>query len=535
MSEVGETLAETDPPSIATDGGGRRSIKIDLLQSAALITFARLDFWCFVELMFPVLYPGQELVYAGYLELIATLLMGVAKRKYRNVVINLPPRHMKSALASILYPAWRLGCDPTVKFICISYGDDLAHDLSAQTRKIMRSPLYKHIFPRTVLDKTAMDYIRTTKGGYRYATAVGSDITGFGADEIIIDDPVQPEDALSERVKQQLRDWVNSSVYTRFNDPSKSALVLVMHRLAPDDLSGTLEPLADFVLKLPLIAEESENAYRYIGKTIMWRQPGEVLNPSRMSIAEVDLMRARIAPHVFASQYQQRPTTGGTGYCSIERLARYAEAPPFELIVHSWDIASTKGGGDWTVCAKFGLAKNSDGRDILYLTGIIRMQVELPDVGEAIAGLDTQEKPALIVLDGNGIGRGILQELGQRQFKHVLPGSDLDRGCSDGSKLRRFNDGLFNLYNGLVRFPNAMPGRALETLLAEIAAFPDGKHDDQVDAVSYVAAYHARVIYEARRRGLQLGRVVLLPVKVEVVPPKSRDQELWDRRQRARG
>jgi hypothetical protein len=56
-------------------------------------------------------------------------------------------------------------------------------------------------------------------------------------------------------------------------------------------------------------------------------------------------LKARIAPHVFASQYQQRPEAGGTGYCSIERLARYAEAPPFELIVHSWDIASTNGGG----------------------------------------------------------------------------------------------------------------------------------------------------------------------------------------------
>ena len=65
---------------------------------------------------------------------------------------------------------------------------------------------------------------------------------------------------------------------------------------------------------------------------------------------------------VFASQYQQRPETGGSGHCSIDRLARYARAPPFELTVHSWDIASTKGGGDWTVCAKFGLAKDSDGR-----------------------------------------------------------------------------------------------------------------------------------------------------------------------------
>jgi hypothetical protein len=332
-----------------------------------------------------------------------------------------------------------------------SYGDDLAHDLSAQTRKIMRSPLYKQIFPGTVLDKTVMDYIRTTKGGYRYATAVGSDITGFGADEIIIDDPVQPEDALSERVKQQLRDWVNSSVYTRFKDPSKGTLVLVMHRLAPDDLSGTLEPFADFVLKLPLIAEESENAYTYIGKTIMWRQPGEVLNPSRMSIAKVELMRARIAPHVFASQYQQRPATGGTGYCSIERLARYAEAPPFELIVHSWDIASTKGGGDWTVCAKFGLAKNSDGRDILYLTGVVRMQVELPDVREAIIAHDLLDKPAIIVLDGNGIGRGPYQDLWAKEFRHLLAGESMTSSASDNLKIRRFSEGLFSLYDGLVR------------------------------------------------------------------------------------
>jgi hypothetical protein len=95
-----------------------------------------------------------------------------------------------------------------VKFICISYGGDLAHDLSAQTRNIMRSEFYPAIFAGAILDKSAVDHIRTTLGGYRYATAVGSDITGFGADEIIIDDPVQPEDALSERSKPRVRDWV---------------------------------------------------------------------------------------------------------------------------------------------------------------------------------------------------------------------------------------------------------------------------------------------------------------------------------------
>jgi hypothetical protein len=137
MSEVGETLAEPDPPSIATEAGGRRSIKIDLLQSAALISFARVDFWCFVELMFPVLYPGQDWSTRATSRPSRRASWGgearIPQRRHQPAA-----RHMKSALASVLYPAWRLGCDPTVKFICISYGDDLAHDLFAQTRKIIR-------------------------------------------------------------------------------------------------------------------------------------------------------------------------------------------------------------------------------------------------------------------------------------------------------------------------------------------------------------------------------------------------------------
>ncbi len=208
-----------------------------------------------------------------------------------------------------------------------------------------------------------------------------------------------------------------------------------------------MEPSADFVLKLPLLAEKTEH-YTYLGPTIMQRVPGEPLNPSRLSAAEIDALKARIAPHVFASQYQQRPAAGGSGYCSIDCLARYAEAPPFELTVHSWDIAATKGGGDWTVCAKFGLAKDPDGRDILYLSGIVRMQVELPDVREAIIALDAHDKPAIIVMDGNGIGRGPYQDLWAKGFRHLLPGESMASSASDNLKIRRFSEGLFNLYDG---------------------------------------------------------------------------------------
>ena len=102
------------------------------------------------------------------------------------------------------------------------------------------------------------------------------------------------------------------------------------------------------------------------------------------------------------------------------------------------------------------------------------MQLELPDVREAIIAHDSFDKPAIMVMDG--IGGGPYQDLCARGFRHLLPGESMASSASDNLKIRRFNEGLFSLYDGLVRLPNAMPGRQLETLLAEIAAFPDGKH-----------------------------------------------------------
>ena len=117
----------------------------------------------------------------------------------------------------------------------------------------------------------------------------------------------------------------------------------------------------------------------------------------------------------------------GSLYGTIDRLARYDEAPPFELIIHSWDLAATKGGGDFTVCAKFGLAKDPGGRDILYLIGVVLMRVELPDVRAQIAAHDEAEKPALIIMDGIGIGLGPYQELIRQGLKHILPSGTMQR------------------------------------------------------------------------------------------------------------
>ena len=152
----------------------------------------------------------------------------------------------------------------------------------------------------------------------------------------------------------------------------------------------------------------------------MDRPPGEVLNPGRMNPAQVDELKVTLAPHVFASQYQQRPIAGGSGMLSIERFKRYprAKAPQFELTLHSWDIGATIS-GNASVCTKWGLTQHPQIGDVLYLIDVVRLQAELPDVRSAIKVQDRADGPALIILDERGVGLGVYQDLRRDGYRHV--------------------------------------------------------------------------------------------------------------------
>jgi predicted phage terminase large subunit-like protein len=499
------------------------------LRGSDLIVLARMDFLAFAILMFPVLHDDKEMIPAPYLDVIAEVLMNTRRDGPQRLIFNLPPGHMKSLLISILYTAWRLGVNPSERIICASYSDDLAHQLSRLTRQVMQSSRYRRIFPGTVLDKKAQDSLTTTKGGQRYATSVTGPIAGFRADLIVIDDPMQPNEVASENAKQKLRDWYYGVVLQRLLPGG--VIVLVMHRLAPDDLTATLVEDGGWrQFALPLIATATRRIYDKRDRTLMLRAPGDLLNPDWLTAEAVEKLRASLPPHIFEAQYQQNPQWGGSGICTIDRFARYAEAPPFELMIHSWDLAATQGGGDFTVCAKFGLAKDPSGRDILYLTEVVRMRVQLPDVRDHIAAIDEAEKPALIIMDGVGIGMGVCQDLTRLGLKHIMPSGSMQKENVGSLKTIRFHTAVPAIYDGLVRIPDSMPG--LEILLAEFAAFPDGKNDDQVDAIGNVAANLAYVVRFARQYAERFGRFWSgRPVAPRPnPPPKSRDQELYDRR-----
>src|SRR5438445_5831870 len=196
----------------------------------------RSDLGYFAERCFYDLNPQAAFLTNWHLEVLAAKLTSVQEGRIRRLIINLPPRHLKSLLASIAFPAWYLGHDPSAQILCVSYAQDLADKLARDCRGIMMSPWYQRIFPtRLAPHRQAVQEFITTRQGYRLATSTGGVLTGRGADIILIDDPLKPEEALSEAQRQAANDWYDHTLYSRQNDKRRSAIVMIMQRLQEDD------------------------------------------------------------------------------------------------------------------------------------------------------------------------------------------------------------------------------------------------------------------------------------------------------------
>src|SRR5215468_2317820 len=189
----------------------------------------RHDFTTFAGRCFQDLNPQTDLAVNWHLEIIAAKLTEVRQRRIKRLIINLPPRHLKSLMASIAFPAWCLGLDPTAQILCVSYAQDLADKLARDCRAIMMSSWYRRLFAtRLALHRQAVQEFITTRHGYRLATSTGGVLTGRGADIILIDDPLKPEEALSDTQRQAANEWYDHTLYSRLNNNLTGAIVLIM-------------------------------------------------------------------------------------------------------------------------------------------------------------------------------------------------------------------------------------------------------------------------------------------------------------------
>jgi hypothetical protein len=279
-----------------------------------------------------------------HIEAIAEALSKVRRGEIRRLIITVPPRSLKSICASVALPAFILGRDPTARIICVSYSEGLARKHANDCRAVMRSPLYRSLFPGTRISssKDTEFEAMTTARGFRLATSVGGTLTGRGGNVIIIDDPMKPQEAQSESARQNLLQWYANTLLSRLDNKETDAIIIVMQRLHPEDLVGHLiEQDGWTVLNLPAIAEIDEfiplGSNRFYHRTV-----GSVLHPEREPLTVLNELKLMMGSLDFSAQYQQRPIPVGGNLVKWSWFRFYDDPPvplPSDRIIVSWDTA----------------------------------------------------------------------------------------------------------------------------------------------------------------------------------------------------
>src|SRR5271157_3566847 len=341
----------------------------------------RRDFRVFVHKVFTTLSPGQTFVPSWHIDAIGDQLERVRRGEVRRLIINMPPRSLKSIAGSVAFPAFILGHNPSRRIICVSYSGDLAKKHSNDFCAVIESAWYQTAFPATRIGrfKDSETEIEFTARGFRLATSVGGTLTGRGGDIIVIDDPLKPDDALSETKRSAANQWFTNTLLSRLDDKRTGAIVVVMQRVHIDDLTGFLLAPSDEwdVLSLPAIAYFEEIIPLGNGCTHR-REFGEALSPEREPLHVLEALKLQIGSDAFSAQYQQEPTPPGGAMVKSHWIKRYQEFPPTSeqyLTLQSWDTAS-KGGpdNDWSVCTTWIVTRDKR----WYLIDVWRRRVDYP-------------------------------------------------------------------------------------------------------------------------------------------------------------
>lgn len=460
-------------------------------EQAVFRALLRQSFHAFLKQCFATLNPGTPFKDNWHLWVLASELQDVAEGRSRRLIVNLPPRSLKSIAASVALVAWYLGHNPSADVICASYGSDLAQKFAFDCRKIMTSPWYEAIFPTRVdRRKSAAHDFLTVQGGARLAASVGGPMTGRGADLIVIDDPAKPNEMLSDVQREGINLWFPSTVYSRLNDKARAGIVVAMQRLHVQDLTGHLlreggEPWRH--LKLAARAETDETyIYQTLrGPRVYTRKAGELLHPARESEASLEQIRGALGTYFFSAQYQQEPMLPDGNLVNIRWFPRYAERPStFDRIFQSWDTASSAGElNSHSVCTTWGIK----GKNI-YLLDVFRKQVEYPDLKRAVHAQAQLHRPQTIVVEDQSSGIALLQEMkrdGIYNMKAVKPDKD---------KVIRMRAQTALMEQGQVWLPKEAPW--LPAYEMELMLFPNAPHDDQADSTAQALAFWQEQLQE---------------------------------------
>ncbi|MFK8040358.1 MAG: hypothetical protein AB8B67_03380 [Rickettsiaceae bacterium] len=170
-----------------------------------LFAILRKDFASFINKVFNTINPGLVFETNWHIDLIAEYLQAIQNGQIKRLIINIPPRNLKSICVSVAWPAWLLGHNPSKRIIVASYSQILSIKHSLDCRLILSSKWYQNIFPKTILSKSHNQKSKflTTENGFRFATSIGGSVTGEGGDVLIVDDPHNPFHIRSDKMRSK--------------------------------------------------------------------------------------------------------------------------------------------------------------------------------------------------------------------------------------------------------------------------------------------------------------------------------------------
>ena len=482
-------------------------------EQKVLRSLLRSDLKSFCRKVFYEVSSGNSYLDNWHIDVICDSLERVRNGQNNRLIVNLPPRYMKSIICSVALPAFLLGHNPHERILCVSYSDELSSKMASDCRRVMESNWYREVFPRTRISSARRGIcdFETTVGGGRFSTSVGGAVTGRGGNWLIIDDPIKPADAFSETIREKTNEWYGSTLLSRLDDKKNGKIILIMQRVHLHDLTGYLlevDPSFERV-RLPLIAKENEEWHLTdsIGRERVFRRAvGELLHPAREGTDEVSKIKNTVGSFVFASQYQQTPEAEGSGLIKPEWIKTYnLEDLRKEVrfgrrnvaLAQSWDTASKVGEeNDYSVCITYA-------RDIernIFILDVYRERLEFPQLVRTAKRLAVECKtkyanlnpyfPDILVEEMNS-GIGLVQELknaGGGIVKPIHPERDKQTRLKSVSHL---------LENGSCLFPDHKPPW-WEAFERELILFPNGVHDDQCDALSQLLVYEYTIRHDLR-------------------------------------
>jgi predicted phage terminase large subunit-like protein len=466
----------------------------------------------FFEAAWPHIDPAP-FVSGWHLVAIAQHLEAVARGQIRKLLINVPPRHSKTTLTSIAWPCWLWAqrpdpkyplIGPQVKFLCLSYGDQLAMDNATLTRRLIASEWYQERWGRRVQiadDQDAKNKFDTAAGGSRISSSFGGGVLGRGGDIKIIDDPHKVAEAESEVTREAVIRAYDGTLRSRITDPRIAAEVVIMQRLHENDLTGHILDHEPDVVHLSLPAEY--DASRHCTTSIGWSDPrsedGELLWPARFGA--VELMPFKAMPYEWSGQWQQVPIPRGGGIIKSawwqiwdkyeagryglewhDEKGKLKEMPPFDFVIASLDSAySAKKSADYSALTLWGSFTDLSGNRRWMLMYAWQQRLEFHDLVEKVAKDCRRYNVQRLLIEGKASGMSVEQEIrrayAREDFGVQVINPTLDKIARAHSIVYLFIDKMvWTLDPSVIDWA----GMAIN----ECANFPKGTHDDMVDSVT---------------------------------------------------